>query len=152
MCVDEKLVFSGYDPDGIYKVDLKTNQTSVIASTFPLNTWSYITCFKNKFYLTNDCNHTVTCCDNHGNVKWAYKDELNIRIPRGISVDKNGNVFVACKRSNNVTVISPDGSRAKQILDKQDGLEEPCALHYDRSTNRLLVANFMGRAFLFDAI
>lgn len=152
VCVDEKLVFSGYDPDGIYKVDLKTNQTTVIESTFSLNTWSYISCFENKFYLTNDCNNTVTCCDNHGNVKWAYKDEMNMKIPRAISVDKNGNVFVACKGSNNVIVILPDGSRAKQILGNQDGLEEPCALHYDRTTNRLLVTNYMGTAFLLEAI
>ncbi|CAG2185338.1 unnamed protein product [Mytilus edulis] len=151
VCVDELLVFCGIDPTGIYGIDVKTKQQSEINCTFKVGMWSYITFFKNKFYMTNEDNHTVTSFDNKGNVIWAYKDDVNMNTPRGISVDNSGNVFVASQGSNNVTIISPDGSRAKQILDKKNELYKPCALHYDRPTNQLLVANLQGTVHLFNA-
>ncbi|CAC5417618.1 unnamed protein product [Mytilus coruscus] len=150
--VDDKLVFCGYEPNGIYEIDLKTSQKSVISSTIRLDIWSNITHFnKNKFYVTNGGTQTVTCCDNKGNVIWNYKDDSNMRLPRGISADTYGNVFVTSEHSNNVTMISHDGKRAKQILDTNDGLHLPLAVQYDRSTNRLLVACYQGMAYLFGA-
>ncbi|XP_071135680.1 E3 ubiquitin-protein ligase TRIM71-like [Mytilus edulis] len=148
VCVDESLVFCGYDPNGINDFDVKNEQQSKISSTIDVRSWSYITYFKNKFYVTNADNHTVTSFDNKGNVIWAYKDDVNMKNPQGISVDNSGNVFVASEGSNNVTIISPDGSCAKQILDNKDGSAEPRVLHYDRSTNQLLVANANGTVYL----
>lgn len=149
MCADENFVFCGYKPTGIHKIDLKTNQKSFINSTIPLNTWSYITYFKKKLYVTIDRNHTVTCCDEKGNVIWTYTDKTILDTPRGITVDNNGNLFVCCV-SNHVLMISSDGKRAKPILDTKDGLNRPTAIHYDRSTHRLLVANIDGTAVLYD--
>ncbi|XP_071135682.1 tripartite motif-containing protein 2-like [Mytilus edulis] len=150
VCVDELLVFIGCTPNGIYDIDMKTKKQSQISSTIDSGQWSYITYFKNKFYVTNGTNHTVTSFDNKGNIMWAYKDDVNMKEPRGISVDNSGNVFIASAGSNNVTIISPDGSCAKQILGKKNGLNEPCTLHYDRSTNQLLVANVKGTVYLFN--
>ncbi|CAG2185333.1 unnamed protein product [Mytilus edulis] len=148
---DQSFVFCGYDTSGIYAFNVETEQQSKISCTIGVGLWSYVTYFNNKFYMTNERNHTVNHFDNKGSVIWAYEDDFNMMEPRGISVDNNGNVFVASAGSNNVTIISPDGSRAKEILDQNNGLNEPCALHYDRSTNQLLVANFKGMAFLFNA-
>jgi hypothetical protein len=47
-------------------------------------------------------------------------------------------------------VISPDGQRHRQLLASKDGLSNPDVLDYDKSTNRLLVVNQNGTAFLFD--
>jgi len=47
-------------------------------------------------------------------------------------------------------VISPDGQRHRQLLSSKDGLINPRVLDYDTSTNRLLVVNASGTAFLFD--
>jgi phage antirepressor YoqD-like protein len=55
-----------------------------------------------------------------------------------------------CRDSINVVVISPDGKRHKQLLSSEDGLVEPQVLHYDRSTNRLLVVSISDTALLFD--
>jgi hypothetical protein len=46
----------------------------------------------------------------------------------GIALDKNRNVYVAGKRTNNVVVLSPDGKNCKQILTKSDGLNK--RIHY----------------------
>ncbi|CAC5367924.1 unnamed protein product [Mytilus coruscus] len=152
VCVDDKLIFCGFKPTRVYEVDLKTNTQIVISSTISLGIWSNITYLdKNQLYVTCAYTHTVTCCDNKGNVIWAYTDVINMKAPRGIAVDKNGNVFVASENSNNVIMISNDGKHAKQILDTNDGLYEPFAVQYDRSTNRLLVGNCKGMTYLFGA-
>ncbi|VDI02095.1 Hypothetical predicted protein [Mytilus galloprovincialis] len=59
--VDDKLVFCGCEPNGIYEIDLKTNTESVMSRTVPLSTWSNISFLdKNKFYVTNTRTRAVT--------------------------------------------------------------------------------------------
>lgn len=148
--IDDKLVFCGYKPKGIYAIDIKTNTKSVISSTIPIETWSNIAYFKNHFYiLTSSYTRTITCCDNKVNVFWTYNGDTDMKILRGISVDPEGNVFVASEGSNKVTMISHDGKHSKQILDAKDGLVAPLTVQYDHDTNRVLVANNKGMAYLF---
>jgi DNA-binding beta-propeller fold protein YncE len=113
----------------------------------------YVKCvatFGEKLYYTNYVTHTVTCCDFQGTTQWEFRDEHVLRCPLGISVDNNGNVYVAGRDSINVMVISPDGHRHRQLLSSKDGLVLPKMLDYERSTNRLLVVNQSDTAFLFD--
>ena len=113
----------------------------------------YVNCvatFGDKLYYTNWKTHTVTCCDLQGTTQWEFKDERVLNYPRGISVDNDGNVYVADHDSINVVVISPDGQRHRQLLSSKDGLVVPQVLYYERSTNRLLVVNERSLAFLFD--
>lgn len=100
-----------------------------------------------QLYVSNERCPTVTRFDTKGNVIWSNKDNANMIKPKGISVDNSGNVFFCTCR-----FILRDGSRAKQIIDNQDGLGEQCVLRYDRTTNRLLVTNYIGTAILFEAI
>lgn len=67
-----------------------------------------------------------------------------------MSVDKEGNVFVVGYTSHNVVVIPPDGQRHRELLSGMDGLQYPQVVHYDRSSNKLLVANQNNTAFLFN--
>jgi DNA-binding beta-propeller fold protein YncE len=110
----------------------------------------YIATFGDKLYYTSWNAQTVTCCDLQGTTQWEFKDERVLRYPLGITVDNDGNVYVASSNSNNVVVISPDGQRHKQLLSSKDGLVKPHVLDYERSTNKLLVVNRRDIAFLFD--
>ena len=110
----------------------------------------YVATFGDKLYYTNRKTHTVTCCDLQGTTQWEFKDERVLKFPLGISVDNDGNVYVAGRDSINVVVISPDGQRHRQLLSSKDGLVLPKVLDYERSTNRLLVVNKRSVAFLFD--
>ena len=74
----------------------------------------YVTTSGDKLYYTNTNTHTVTCCDLHGTTLWKINDKRVLQCPRGVSVDSNGNVYVAAFYSNNIVVISPDG----QPIDK----------------------------------
>ena len=110
----------------------------------------YVATSRDKLYYTTFNTHTVTCCDLHGTTQWKFKDEHVLQRPYGISVDNDGNVYVVGHSSNNVVVISPNGQRLRELLSSKDGLLNPTALDYDLSTNRLLVVNRSGTAFLFD--
>ena len=110
----------------------------------------YVATSRDKLYYTTFYKHTVTCCDLHGTTQWQFKDERVLRRPYGISVDKDGNVYVVGHDSNNMVVISSDGQRHRQLLSNKDGLVNPTGLDYDRSTNNLLVVNDSDTAFLFD--
>ena len=92
----------------------------------------------------------MTCCDLQGTTQWEFKDERVLKCLLGISLDNDGNVYVAGKDSINVVVISPDGQRHRQLLSSKDGLVNPIVLDYERSTNKLLVVNQRDIALLFD--
>jgi DNA-binding beta-propeller fold protein YncE len=55
-------------------------------------------------------------------LQWEFKNERVLKCPLGISVDNDGNLYVACHDSINVVVISPDGQRHRQLLSSKDGL------------------------------
>jgi hypothetical protein len=69
---------------------------------------NYVATFGDKLYYTDYDTHTVTCCDLHGTTLWEFKDERVLKCPLGISVDNDGNMYVAGRDSINVVVISPD--------------------------------------------
>jgi hypothetical protein len=110
----------------------------------------YVATTGDKLYYTNCSSHTVTCCDLHGTTQWKFSDEHVLQGPRGITVDNDGNVYVAGSSSSNVVVISPDGQRHRQLLSSKEGLSNPFVLDYDISTNLLLIVNASESAFLFD--
>ena len=122
--------------------------TNVIKNKLP--TWSYVTTFGDKLFYTNCENESVTCCDYHGNILWTFCDTNVLEFPLGISADNNGNVFVVGYLTHNVVVISADGRRYRQLLSRNEGLNRPTVLHYDQSTNQLLVANRANDAFLYE--
>ncbi|CAG2246603.1 unnamed protein product [Mytilus edulis] len=115
-----------------------------------LTTWSYVTLFGRNLIYTNPDSHTVSCCDYDGNILWTFCDKSVLCLPRCISVDKDGNIYAVGNLTHNVVVISPGGQRYRQLLSRDDGLSYPNVLHYDISTNKLLVANAANDAFVYD--
>jgi outer membrane protein assembly factor BamB len=93
--------------------------------------------------------NTIYCYTLTGQEIWTFKDENVLRGPRGIALEKNRNVYVAGKGTNNVVVISPDGKNCKEILTKSNGLDRPFSLCINIDRYELLVCNKKGPAFLF---
>jgi hypothetical protein len=46
----------------------------------------------------------------------------------GIALDKHRNVYVAGYETNNIVVLSPDGSNGRENVTKSDGLSGPSSL------------------------
>ncbi|CAG2226155.1 unnamed protein product [Mytilus edulis] len=136
---------------GLRTINLSNKSTGTIGSRLLGNSnYLYVTVITNNIIYTNDNLNTVTCCDFQGNTHWQFRGGDVLKSPHGISIDKEGNVYVAGTISNNVEVVSNDGKRHRQILSSTEGLKQPKVLHYDQSTNSLLVANRMDSAFVYD--
>ena len=149
MAIRGKTIYFRGLSKGLKMLNLSDKLVSAIIDRKMCNV-EYIATFGDKLYYTNWKTHTVTCCDLQGTTQWEFKDERVLKCPVGISVDNDGNVYVAGRDSINVVVISPDGQRHRELLFNKDGLVNPMVLDYDRSTDRLLVVNQRGIAFLYD--
>jgi sugar lactone lactonase YvrE len=66
------------------------------------------------------CWTPIYCYALTGQPIWTFKDEKVLRKPVGIALDKNRNVYVAGRSTNNVVVLSPDGSNCREILTRND--------------------------------
>jgi hypothetical protein len=98
---------------------------------------------------TDSATNTIYSYTLTGQQILAFKDENVLREPRGIALDKNKNVYVAGSSTNNVVVLSPDGSNCREILTQSDGLDIPFSLRINIDRNELLVCNLSGPAFVF---
>ncbi|XP_063399118.1 uncharacterized protein LOC134683731 [Mytilus trossulus] len=148
--IEDKLIYCS-GKDGIQIISLNDASIDNVSKTsIPDN--SYVAVFRDNIFYT-DCNdNSVTCIGFQGNVKWEFKNENVLNAPFGISVDRDGNVYVVGENSNNVVVISPNGRNYKQVLTSENGLKEPVVVHIDRSSCKMLVANRKGKAILYSLI
>ncbi|XP_076076636.1 uncharacterized protein LOC143047465 [Mytilus galloprovincialis] len=133
---------------GIQMISLNDETITNVNNT-ELSGLAYVTTFGDKLFYT-DYTDSVTCCDYHGHILWTFCDKSVMRYLQCVSVDNDGNVYVVGYYTCNVVVISADGQQYRQLLSSDDGLNFPKALHYDTSTNALLVANSSNEAFLYD--
>ncbi|CAG2214383.1 unnamed protein product [Mytilus edulis] len=125
---------------GIQKVNMSDNCSSTLVKDNTLSAWSYIATSKDRIFYTNNFKHTVTCCSLVGEKIWENKDQC-IRSPRGISVDKDSNVYIASSGNNSIVVLSPDGKQARKLLQEDDGISELFGLAFDVKKENVLVAN-----------
>ncbi|VDI66259.1 Hypothetical predicted protein [Mytilus galloprovincialis] len=130
---------------GIQKVNISDNCSSTFVNDNTLSAWSYVATSKYKIFYTNTSGHTVTCCSLVGEKMWEYKDQL-VGFPRGISVDKDSNVYIASYGNDSIIVLSSDGKQARILLGSDDGISKPYGLAFDTKKEHLLVANYNGPA------
>ncbi|XP_071180385.1 tripartite motif-containing protein 2-like [Mytilus edulis] len=136
---------------GIRMINLNDESISDIVRDKMLAGGSIAT-FKDKLYHTNTGKNTVTCYNLQGQLQWKFQNEGVLQKPHGIDVDNDGNVYVVGSDSHNVVVISPDGTRHREIMTASDGLKSPMLVHYSGFKNQLLVANWRNNAHLFSFI
>ena len=145
--INGTLVFSAIGK-GLRTVDLKDENIVEIVA-FVADLLSRVTSFNGRLYYTDPMRSEVVCCDINGTILWKFTDKSVLKTTRSVTVDDYGNVYVVCANPANVIVISPDGKEHRQLLSKADRLENPMALHYDRQTRQLLVANANTSAFIY---
>lgn len=125
---------------GVLEVELGGGSENSIINDTPLDKNCYIDADEENIYFSNMNSGTVTCCDFNGDIKWIFKDEI-LQYPSGIGVDSDGNVYVAGYQTDNIVVISADGTRSRELLTKENCIDKPRALCLDKKRNKLLVAN-----------
>ncbi|CAG2237992.1 unnamed protein product [Mytilus edulis] len=104
-----------YCEAGLGIIEMQLNSESEKTLVYlDMPSFSYVAVHGDNMYYTNKDNHSVTCYDIHGNLKWEFKDTQNLQYPQGISVDNNGNVYVVSRDTHSVVIISLMESVAEQ--------------------------------------
>jgi len=67
----------------------------------------------------------------------------------GCTVDNNSNVYVTSHNSHKVVVVEPGGRQGRQLISRDDGLNEPTGIYFDKSKTSLWITNWHGSAFLY---
>ncbi|CAC5374948.1 unnamed protein product [Mytilus coruscus] len=99
-----------------------------------------ISLVKGNIYGTNFLNNTISCYKLSGEMLWSLKHQ-NIDEPLGIALDKNGLIYVACRRGNKIVVVSPDGKSCRIILNYGDGIKTPQSIAINIKFGIMLVAS-----------
>ncbi|XP_076108458.1 uncharacterized protein LOC143076524 [Mytilus galloprovincialis] len=146
---DEKLFYNG-ESHGLHVVNLDDGSDTQLVNVY-LTRYSSIALWSDKLYVIGN-DDSVTCCDLQGTVKWKVELYTNLKGARGITVDNYGRVYVSGYESNNVVVISTDGSKHRVLLSGKDGLKKPQSLCFNRKNNNLLIANQENDAFIYDIL
>lgn len=69
--------------------------------------------------------------------------------PRGLIVDNDDNVVIACEGSNNMHVVRADGTKHNVLITPNDGIQKPVGIAYRSSTKTLVVGEWSGEKLKF---
>ncbi|KAJ8307726.1 hypothetical protein KUTeg_014721 [Tegillarca granosa] len=125
------LMVGGYDGN-IYMIDRTGNIIKTVTSGYNTN---YITCTTDRIYLTSD--DELVCLDMNGSQMFSYTNN-NFSIGRGISVDKDGNIYCCGYWSNNIHQLTPDGQFIKLIV---TDITRPYGIAFVKTGERFLVTH-----------
>ncbi|XP_052101088.1 uncharacterized protein LOC127735040 [Mytilus californianus] len=143
-----KLIYCLYGK-GIMSVDFTGDDVSTIVKQPEMTVWNYVTASGDKLYRTNPVTDTVTCYNTTGEKVWEYNDKSVLKDIRGVTTDKNDNVYVACKGNSSIVVLSFDGKHARRLIGEEDGLNQPHGIYLDKTRNNLLIACFNGDVHMY---
>ncbi|XP_071162051.1 tripartite motif-containing protein 2-like [Mytilus edulis] len=99
-----------------------------------------ISLFQGNIYGTKYSENKVYCYKVTGEPLWTFQHQ-DIARPRGLTLDKNGFVYIASYGNNSILVVSPDGKICKTILSDADGIKGPHAIDINRETGLMIVSS-----------
>lgn len=113
----------------------------------------------NNVYCNCSGTNQILCCNIRRNLTQPFS-KLSIEHPLGTTVDDEGFIYEVgvqspssniineegCKASESVHMISSSGKHHRLVLTKKDGVNNPYAVFFDKSTKTLLVANDFGES------
>jgi sugar lactone lactonase YvrE len=93
---------------------------------------------------------TLYCCDAHihtlygikqdGTILFSFSSD-NLRRPTSVAAAANGNLYVTAWDSNNVHCFTPDGKHRGIMLNKDDGLDQPCGIAFSKKSSKVFIVN-----------
>jgi hypothetical protein len=110
--------------------------------TITLSEWSsvhYLSIGHNNqiYYSTTS---SINCVNWNGTEVFSYKIP-NENDHRKIAIDRNGNVYVAGYHTNTIQRLHSDGTVDCVVLTKGDGVKEPLSICFNKSCDKLYMAN-----------
>ncbi|CAG2225727.1 unnamed protein product [Mytilus edulis] len=103
----------------------------------------HISLLKGNIYGIIYNENRVSCYTKTGEPLWTFQHP-DIDFPHGLTLDKNGFVYIVSYGNNSIVVVSPDGKTCKTILSRDDGIKYPWAIDINRETGMMIVSTRTG--------
>ena len=103
--------------------------------------WYIVTCKINdtETVIVSDCRKETLTLLNANNGSLLKIVDMKGKYPYGITVDNNGNIFVACGRIKEICVWSNDFTQSRTLISGKDLERDPREIAYSRSTDTLYI-------------
>ncbi|XP_071161846.1 tripartite motif-containing protein 2-like [Mytilus edulis] len=101
----------------------------------------HISIFQGNIYGKNYKESKVCCYKITGESLWTFEHQ-DIATSRGLTLDKNGFIYIASLENNSIVVISPDGKTSKTILSEANGIKHPWAIDINRETGMMIASTY----------
>ena len=92
--------------------------------------------------IVSDCDKETLTLLNANNGSLLKIVDMKGKDPRGITVDNNGNIFVACYKTREICVWSNDFTQSRTLISGNDLEREPREIAYSRSTDTLYIGYY----------
>ena len=90
--------------------------------------------------IVSDCRKEALTLLNANNGSLLKIVDMEGKSPRGITVDNNGSIFVACYKTREICVWSNDFTKSRTLISGKDLEREPDCMAYSRSTDTLYIS------------
>ena len=92
--------------------------------------------------IVSDCRKEALTLLNANNGSLLKIIGMKGKIPLGITVDNDGNIFVACGKTNGICVWSNDFTKSRTLISGKDWEREPDYIACSRSTDTLYISYY----------
>ena len=140
--VDDNVYVGGHDIDFNSRIIILDSNGQHISSISSIDSVYYIYHRDHNIYYTDY--HKVYCIKKDGSSVFTFNSP-DVKGIYGIDTDRQGNVYVVGRDSNNILRLSPDGQNSDIIMKKEDCISQPITLCFSRDFKKLFVSNEGGK-------
>ncbi|KAL3870559.1 hypothetical protein ACJMK2_038611 [Sinanodonta woodiana] len=142
--VDGKILAVSYDGDPPHLKILSTDgeELAIIATDddgfilFSKPIYVTATSDGSQIYVSDERLGCLVCLKNNGDHNFTYS-AMDLGHAAGVTLDREGNIYVCGNTSNSVHVVSPQGDRVKVLV--TDGISYPRAITFEPKEKKLLI-------------
>ncbi|VDI41181.1 Hypothetical predicted protein [Mytilus galloprovincialis] len=109
-----------------------------------------VTLSKSNLCVCDQETDEILLFDLSANILWKFVDKNLLLTPGNVTSDANGNIYVLGLASYNVVFISADGKHSRQLLCREDGIENVVGTHYGKDRKVLKVVNIFGNVIIYN--
>jgi hypothetical protein len=120
------------------EIDIEGTYLTKITLSTGSNTRHLSIGHNNQIYYSTPS--SINCVNCNGTEVFSYKIP-NENDHRKIAINRNGNVYVAGKRTNTIQRLHSDGTVDCVILNEGDGVKQPLSICFNKSCDKLYMAN-----------
>jgi hypothetical protein len=143
--VDDNVYVGGYDSNNIGKINILYSNGQHISSISSVSSTSsvlYIHHRDNTIYYTDF--FKVYCIKKDGSSVFTFNSP-DLTDIFDIDTDRQGNIYVVGRHSNNILRLSPDGQNSNIIMNEEDGISDPRTICFSGDFMKLFVSNEGGK-------